>query len=288
MLTPFAVRFRIQAMTVYGYIYMIWHTVDRRVMVYIGLTKRTVKQRWIAHKCAALKGRDAMPIHRAIRRYGPESFQIATLHKAFSKEELSKLEQQEIALHNSCNRAFGYNVSIGGDSGALGLKHTPETRAKMSAARKGKKHTPEWNARIADSHRGMKASDQAIQHMRNALRPPPIKKTHCSKGHPYDEQNTIVLRNGTRCCRRCKKKGTQARNAQRNMKRREAHKASGGLSRSEAAKKRQQNKPKPTHCPHGHLYDEQNSAINSTKGFRYCKTCNRERVRKAYTSKRAK
>jgi hypothetical protein len=42
---------------------------------------------------------------------------------------------------------------------------------------------------------------------------------------------------------------------------------------------------RPTHCPQGHLYDEENTAFNPS-GWRYCKTCNRERVRRYNARKR--
>lgn len=44
--------------------------------------------------------------------------------------------------------------------GMLGKKHSPETRAKMTAARRGKKHSAETKAKIAASHRGKKHSPE--------------------------------------------------------------------------------------------------------------------------------
>ena len=32
-----------------------------------------------------------------------------------------------------------------------------------------------------------------------------VKKTHCPKGHKYDEDNTYVCKNGSRHCRKCRK-----------------------------------------------------------------------------------
>jgi hypothetical protein len=32
-------------------------------------------------------------------------------------------------------------------------------------------------------------------------------KTECPKGHPYDEENTVIIWNGGRACRICKSKG---------------------------------------------------------------------------------
>lgn len=41
-----------------------------------------------------------------------------------------------------------------------------------------------------------------------------------------------------------------------------------------------------THCPHGHAYDGVNTGWTRA-GHRYCKTCNRERARRNYATKRS-
>ena len=123
-----------QERAIYGYVYKIWNTVSGKV--YIGQTAQSVDERWYFHKYDAHRGKRKMLVHRAIHKYGSESFQIATLHVAFSKEELDFLEESEIRSHNSCDRAFGYNLAKGGSSGMAGYKHSAETRAKNSAALK--------------------------------------------------------------------------------------------------------------------------------------------------------
>jgi hypothetical protein len=37
------------------------------------------------------------------------------------------------------------------------------------------------------------------------------KKTHCAKGHPFDEQNTYIRKNGSRHCRTCNRDRTRVR-----------------------------------------------------------------------------
>lgn len=37
-----------------------------------------------------------------------------------------------------------------------------------------------------------------------------------------------------------------------------------------------------THCPQGHEYTPENTAINSTSGKKYCKECNRQRAKRNY------
>ena len=60
------------------------------------------------------------------------------------------LEKYLIAYYNATNPSFGYNVTSGGE-GTSGFKHSAETKAKLSAAKKGS--TP-WN-------KGKKTSEEA-------------------------------------------------------------------------------------------------------------------------------
>ena len=43
-----------------------------------------------------------------------------------------------------------------------------------------------------------------------------------------------------------------------------------------------------THCPKGHEYNLQNTYINSKRGFRECRVCKREAVRKHKQKKKEK
>jgi hypothetical protein len=101
------------------------------------------------------------------------------------------------------------------------------------------------------------------------------QKTHCPQGHPYDEANTIVNRQGHRKCRRCT-------NAQRKAKYAAKRRAEGRKTRRPAKPKvRPVPAPRKTHCPRGHEYD-----TVASDGSRRCSTClrawNRERMRANY------
>lgn len=37
-----------------------------------------------------------------------------------------------------------------------------------------------------------------------------VRKTHCPKGHPYDEENTVIHAKGSRICRECRRIGLRA------------------------------------------------------------------------------
>jgi group I intron endonuclease len=122
-----------KADAVYGYVYLIRNSVNGKV--YVGQTTYSrVEQRWACHKSAARKA-SRLPLHRALRKYGTERFEIITLHQAFSKEELDEMEMRAIWTHDALNPECGYNLSPGGSRG----KHTDESRRKISAANRGRK-----------------------------------------------------------------------------------------------------------------------------------------------------
>jgi hypothetical protein len=84
-------------------------------------------------------------------------------------------------------------------------------------------------------------------------------RTHCPKGHPYDEANTYVL-DGRRYCREC------GRSSSREIKRRKRREAGMGIAMALR-----------THCPRGHAYDEANT-YHTKVGGRGCRACARERT----------
>lgn len=76
-------------------------------------------------------------------------------------------------------------------------------------------------------------------------------KTHCPQGHPYDDANTYITRDGKRrMCRTClRNRNTATRRAR-------------GVPRPKVAR---------THCKQGHPLTLDN--IYTSSGYRACKTC---------------
>ena len=104
---------------------------------YVGQTTQTLNQRKRAHKSDAL-GDDTTTIyfHRAIRKYGWENFDWDILVECNTIEELNRLEIYYIRYYDTYNE--GYNLTIGGNNGTLGYRHTEKSKRKMSKSRKGK------------------------------------------------------------------------------------------------------------------------------------------------------
>ena len=84
------------------------------------------------------------------------------------------------------------------------------------------------------------------------------RKTHCKRGHPFDEENTYYRPSGGRDCRACHRGWDWKRGSL----------TGAGLGHNAAI----------THCPAGHPYSEDNT-YRDRHGWRTCRTCRRVRER---------
>jgi group I intron endonuclease len=119
---------------------------------YIGLTKRTLEQRWKQHIRESSKETYwewNTPLGNAIKKYGKESFKIFCIKECNSIEELKSEEIRIIQERKSHVSQNGYNVSLGGD-GRLGVKLSQETKDKIGAGNKGKVYTQEVKNKISE------------------------------------------------------------------------------------------------------------------------------------------
>lgn len=87
------------------------------------------------------------------------------------------------------------------------------------------------------------------------------QKTHCPKGHPYDESNTLKANKNSRRCRACKREQSYERRKR--------------LAEAEGRFLGVANRDK-TFCPRGHPYDFENT-VYLQSGSRWCRTCLSER-----------
>lgn len=124
--------------------------------VYIGSTANVTK-RWHDHQRDLLRGRHhSRHLQRAWEKHGPDVFTFEVLEIIADKTDLISAEQRWIDQTHSFDPACGYNISPTAGS-CLGCKHTPETRAKVSAAGKGRKCPPfssEHRAKMSAAKKG--------------------------------------------------------------------------------------------------------------------------------------
>ena len=153
----------------FGIIYRITNKVNGKC--YIGQTTIPLYKRWHAHKKAS--GR-CVSISGAIQKYGIDAFEIQKIDEAGSREELDAKEIAHIDAANSLIHEFGYNLRNGG----MCAEFSDETRALMSAKKKGRTLTAEHKAKIAHAGKGRRHTAESI-----------VKQSLAKKGKPKTAQH---------------------------------------------------------------------------------------------------
>ena len=106
---------------------------------YIGITGQEVERRWnhgegYSHQRL---------FYRAILKYGWNNIEHKIIKTNLDKLEAENIEKSLIEKYNTTNSDFGYNITKGGDGGALGVSPSKETRQKLSKASKKSWQTKE-------------------------------------------------------------------------------------------------------------------------------------------------
>ena len=110
------------------------HTNKINNKVYVGITSQKVQNRWNNGKGYFVKNKEGrfsqQKFARAIQKYGWDNFEHIILFSNLSLEEVNNLEQKYIALYNSTDENFGYNIQTGGKN----YNHSEETKRKIGKA----------------------------------------------------------------------------------------------------------------------------------------------------------
>lgn len=109
---------------------------------YIGMTGNKAEKRWGSNG-----SNYSRQVHfwNAIQKYGWDNFEHIVLLDQLTKEEACKIEILLIALFDTQNPNYGYNMSAGGDGGTFGLSMSDATKNKISESLKSKRM---WNKGI--------------------------------------------------------------------------------------------------------------------------------------------
>lgn len=137
----------------------------RNNKVYVGSGSVCIRTRMRTHKSRLVKGNHPnRHLQSAWAKYGCASFQFLVVELC-SPESCLDREQFWIDFYCASDHKFGYNKSPEATS-RLGCKCSPESRAKMSAAKKGKKLSPDAIAERTAKIKGMKRSEETKEKMR--------------------------------------------------------------------------------------------------------------------------
>lgn len=138
---------------------------------YIGVTSQGLKERWRQHLVDAKSG---SPRHfcRALRKYGPDAFEISVRGAFKTGSEAKIAERILISLEKP-----DYNMTLGGE-GTSGLRHTDAAKSKMSAASLGRKHTAEARLKMSQAKLGKPRPASMVKAMSEARKGVPLKPEH--------------------------------------------------------------------------------------------------------------
>lgn len=113
--------------------------------VYIG-SAVDINNRWCIHRRSLERNRHhSVTLQRAWIKHGADAFVFEMLEVVPDRSDLIRVEQEYLDRIRPFDKSIGYNISPTAGS-SLGIKRTPEYRARMSAALKG--HKPSAETRI--------------------------------------------------------------------------------------------------------------------------------------------
>ena len=123
---------------------------------YIGKTMYTMKARRAVHECHA-KTESRLPFHRALRKYGFDTFEWKVISREEIEDYLNEAEQVFIRILKS-KVPSGYNLTDGGE-GNIGWVPSEEWKRKKSEEQKGKTTPIEVRLKISRALRGKHPSE---------------------------------------------------------------------------------------------------------------------------------
>lgn len=154
------------------YLYHIENQINGKI--YVGKSMERGDSRWQEHLCDARSGRTKMPLHRAIKKYGPENFSYNIISMYGTQEEALLAEVDLIAYLRSQEVEL-YNVTAGGEG--TSFKRGPRSVEHQRNAHKfpkghipwnkGGTHTDEARKKVSKNATGRKISDAQRQEIKD-------------------------------------------------------------------------------------------------------------------------
>jgi group I intron endonuclease len=156
---------------------------------YVGQAKN-IDHRWYDHKRTLLKGtHHAKKLQRAWNKYGEENFKFEVLEVCpCDAYLLLNREQHWMDTLQAYKRGFNCSKSAG--LSTLGVTHSSETKAKISAKAKGRITSDETKEKLRQRMKNRVFSKEHLQHLSEAGKkrmsgsPDKLKLAQWSKEHP--------------------------------------------------------------------------------------------------------
>lgn len=136
---------------------------------YFGITSQNPLKRWNNGKNYSSKY-----FKNSILKYGWENFNHFIIKEGLTKTEACLLEIKLINKYNTTDQQYGYNISLGGDCPARGMKHSKEFKKQQSVRSKNINWTLEKRSNISKGLRNhylmhesiLKGRPQSSEHIK--------------------------------------------------------------------------------------------------------------------------
>lgn len=124
------------------YVYKITNIVNGKV--YIGQTKRSIRQRFLRHMCDGEKEKLATHFANAVKKYGRDNFECEVIEIVDNQNDADAKEMYWISEYHSDDTRYGYNMSPGGfrcgGNTYAGIDDLEPIRKKLSESKRGGKN----------------------------------------------------------------------------------------------------------------------------------------------------
>lgn len=224
---------------------------------YIGLTKKTMMQRWNQHLSKAKKmGDKRSHFWAAIRQYGKDAFSHEVLEVCHDLELANAAEQKWIDHFKTRDPAFGFNLTPGGAHTPHPIKNPwdrPEFRDIISKRSRDMWQDPEFRARNLPALQAMSADPE----MRKRWSESTSRQFSSPESRQKMSETVKALHQVPEI----------------------AEKFRSGFRKTDAERAAK------THCKHGHEFTPENTKTDAN-GWRYCRRCAADRAAKKAREKR--
>lgn len=167
-------------------VYKITNKINEKI--YIGQTSQSLRQRYNAHKSKTNRGSN-LRLHRAMRKYGFDNFEIKLLSEFETKEDVDREEIRLIKELKTQDNKIGYNIADGGGHifDCSGFPKTEEHKQKLQKAhRKNEKPIVQFDWKNGEIIRVWASSKEILREGLNRSNIQQLLKRPEGFGYIYD------------------------------------------------------------------------------------------------------
>ena len=175
-----------------AYLYQIKNKINSKA--YIGYTTKTIEERFTEH-CKLSESGKGYYLHKAMRKYGKENFEIKVLEENENLDYIRKLEK------NYIEKQGGYNIHKGGQGGDTLTRHPDIKKIKKVMSEAHLKNQKRQNEHPRYIHIPQEIQEKIIEEYYSFLQPSPLILISKYKLSSKDVFNRIFKENKQTLCR---------------------------------------------------------------------------------------